>query len=87
MTLPAYRISPSERAAMDAIALPQLTARQRVMKRAIDVIAGSALLVLAAPILLISALVIRLDSDSPSYIASVVGAKMDRNSGCTNCIR
>ena len=46
---------------------PALTRRQRAFKRVCDVLLGSVFLVIAAPVLLSSAVIIRLDSPGPSF--------------------
>jgi lipopolysaccharide/colanic/teichoic acid biosynthesis glycosyltransferase len=53
---------------MDAILeLPGLTARQRAVKRVFDLVAGSLLLISGAPLLIVCALAIKLDSPGPAF--------------------
>ena len=53
---------------MDAIQeAPRLTAQQRTVKRAIDVIAGSLLLVISVPVVGVCALAMKLDSPGPAF--------------------
>jgi lipopolysaccharide/colanic/teichoic acid biosynthesis glycosyltransferase len=47
--------------------LPGLTARQRTVKRAFDLIVGSLLLIGGAPLLAVCALAIKLDSPGPAF--------------------
>jgi lipopolysaccharide/colanic/teichoic acid biosynthesis glycosyltransferase len=57
---------------MDAIQeLPRLTARQRVVKRGLDLIVGSLLLIGSVPLLAVCALAIKLDSPGPAFYRPV----------------
>jgi lipopolysaccharide/colanic/teichoic acid biosynthesis glycosyltransferase/GT2 family glycosyltransferase len=63
---------------------PVLTVWQRSLKRALDVILGSVLLILSAPVWAISALAIKLDSHGPAFF---VQKRVGENGRVFNCYK
>jgi exopolysaccharide biosynthesis polyprenyl glycosylphosphotransferase len=71
---PRVHVSPVEGLPLMWVDQPQFTGLRRVVKRAVDVVGAAVLLALAAPVLLLIALAVRLTSRGPAlYVATRTG--------------